>query len=240
MIKVKNLSKSFGKKQVLKDLSFTVNDGEVYGLLGQNAAGKTTTLRILSTLLKPTSGQVTIEGFDVVQSPLDVRKVVGFLPEEAGLYDRLTPRETLQYYGRLHKLNDEDLASRIDTLFGSLELEEFSNIKCSKLSKGTKQKVSIARCLIHDPHILFLDEPTANVDATSAYNIKRVALQRIKENRTIILSSHDLHQVSRLCNRVGIINDGKLLVEGTVDELKSEYAGEDLEEIYINIIQNSK
>ena len=235
MIKVQNLSKSFGKKQVLRDLSFTVYDGEVYGLLGQNSSGKTTTLRILSTLLKPTSGTGSIEGYDILKDPLFVRKSLGFLPEEAGLYDRLTPRETLTYYGKLHNLNGGELVDRVDFLISLLRLEEFANVKCSKLSKGTKQKVSIARCLVHNPPVLLLDELTSNIDTITAFNIKTIILDKLKRTHTIIISTHNMFEAERICDRAGLIYGGEIFVEGSIEELKDKFGEDTLEKVYIKV-----
>jgi len=240
MIDVYFISKSFGKKQVLNKVNFHIKQGEVYGLIGPNGAGKTTLIRILSTILKPNSGTATINNIDIIKDPLSIRKIVGILPEEVGLYDRLTPREILRYHGQLYDLDKEFIESQINTLFDKLELNEYADLRSSTLSKGTKQKVSIARTLIHDPLVLFLDEPTSGVDVLSAIGIKNIIFHRVMQNRTIILSTHNMTEVEKMCDRVGIINGGNIISEGTISELKNQTGEDELEDAFVRIIENNR
>ena len=241
MIELEGLTKTFpgpdGKpKAAVEDVTFSVNPGEVYGLLGPNGAGKTTTLRMLCTVLKPTAGFATVAGYDVVKQAAEVRRHIGFLSANTGVYDRMTAWEMVEYYGKLAGLGGEALKARMEHLFEQFQLTEYRNVVGGRLSTGNKQKVSIARALVHDPPVLIFDEPTAGLDVL----VQRVVIQRIAalkaEGKTILFSTHHFTEVQKLCDRVGIIARGRLLAQGTLAELKTEYANDDLEEIFFGLV----
>ena len=241
VIEVEGLRKTYhsGGEPVhaVQDLSFRAEPGMIFGLLGPNGAGKTTTLRIIATVLQPSAGTVRVAGHDVTADPLAVRRQIGFLSASTALYDRLTPRETLRYFGRLNGLTDAKLEARIDDLVGTLEMADFADRLCGLLSSGQKQKTSIARALVHDPPVLVFDEPTAALDVLVA----RALLDRIASlrdaRRTIILSTHIMSEVERLCDRVAIVHQGRLHAEGTVAELQARTGQPNLEEAFFALIR---
>jgi len=240
MIEVSFLSKSFpaagGPKVAVDELRFTVNPGEVFGLLGPNGAGKTTTLRMLCTVLKPTTGTATVAGYDVVDQPSEVRRHVGFLSANTGVYDRMTAWEMVEYYGRLHQLPPDVLRPRLETLFTTLQMNDFKHVFGGKMSTGMKQKVSIARALVNDPPVLIFDEPTAGLDVL----VQRAVLDSIKQLRgqgkTILFSTHIMREVEKLCDRVAIMAHGKIVACGTLEELRNEYKQPDLEELFFSLV----
>ena len=241
MIEVRDLSKWFqavdGTKVVAVDaLRFTVRPGEVFGLLGPNGAGKTTTLRMLCTVLKPTGGTATVAGFDVVEQPSEVRRHVGFLSANTGVYDRMTAWEMVEYYGQLNLIPPEVLQPRMDELFATLQMDSFRAVPGGKMSTGMKQKVSIARALVNDPPVLIFDEPTAGLDVL----VQRAVLDSIKQLRgrgkTIVFSTHIMREVEKLCDRVAIMSKGKIVVCGTLDELRQMYKQPDLEELFFSLV----
>jgi sodium transport system ATP-binding protein len=241
MIELEGLSKSFpgadGKpKPAVTDVSFTVNPGEVFGLLGPNGAGKTTTLRMLCTVLKPTAGFATVAGFDVVKQAAQVRRHIGFLSANTGVYDRMTAWEMVDYYGRLAGMSGPKLADRMDHLFDAFQMAEFKHVVGGRLSTGMRQKVSIARALVHDPPVLIFDEPTAGLDVL----VQRAVLQNIArlraEGKTILFSTHHFTEVQKLCDRVAIVAKGRLMAQGTLAELKAAHGSEDLEEIFFGLV----
>ena len=237
MIEVKMLTKSYGKKLAVDHINFEIKDGEIFGLLGPNAAGKTTTVRLLSTILKPDEGTATINGIDVVKNPRAVRESIGVLPEEVGLYDRLTPKEMLQYYGRLQGMENHLIKEKTEILFEKLELTEFASARNSTLSKGTKQKVSVARAFLHDPPVLFLDEPTAGIDVMSARAIKDMIQDAKKQGKTILFSTHVMPEAEKICDRIGIIDKGRIVATGTLSELKAMTNKKDLEDVFVRIVE---
>src|SRR6478672_1608285 len=240
MIEVCELSKSFsgpdGPKAAVAAIHFTVRPGEVFGLLGPNGAGKTTTLRMLCTVLKPTGGSATVAGYDVETQPSEVRRHVGFLSANTGVYDRMTAWEMVEYYGHLHDLPPELLQSRMNELFTTLQMHDFRDVTGSKMSTGMKQKVSIARALINDPPVLIFDEPTSGLDVL----VQRAVLDNIKQLRgrgkTILFSTHIMREVEKLCDRVAVMAKGKVVVCGTLDELRTLYKQDDLEELFFSLV----
>lgn len=239
MIEVKMLTKSYGKKLAVDHISFKINDGEIFGLLGPNAAGKTTTVRLLSTILKPDSGTAVINGMDVVENPRAVRKMIGALPEEVGLYDRLTPREMLQYYGRLQGMDKTSIIEGTKMLFEKLELADFADARNSTLSKGTKQKVSVARAFLHNPPVLFLDEPTAGIDVMSSRAIKDMIKRAKNQRKTILFSTHIMPEAEKICDRIAIIDKGRIIATGTLSELKSMTQKADLEDVFVRLVEEN-
>ncbi len=242
MIEAQSLTKIFrdkkrGEIRAVDNVSFRCQPGQIYGLLGANGAGKTTCLRLLATILQPTDGTARVAGFDINDQPEKVRASVGFLSTATALYGRLTARETVEYFGRLNGLNGGALKKRVDDLFQLLDVGEFSDRRCDKLSTGMKQKVSIARTLVHDPPVMIFDEPTVGLDVMTA----RVIVQFIRDCRargkTVIFSTHVMSEAEKLCDTIGIIHDGKLLTEGTLGELRARHSMQDLEEIFVKVVE---
>jgi sodium transport system ATP-binding protein len=235
MIIVKDLVKQFKTIRAVNDVSFEVNKGEIFGLLGPNGAGKTTTQRILSTILKPTTGTITIMGVNVVSDPVGARKIIGVITEERGLYDRLTCRETLWYYGRLYNMEDELIGKRIEQIVKMLEMEDYVDRRIEKLSKGMKQKIVIARAIIHDPPVLLFDEPTAGLDVLAARTVLQFINMSKKMNKIILYSTHIMFEAEDLCDRVAFISKGDIVARGTVDEVIGRH--ENLEKAFVKYMR---
>jgi sodium transport system ATP-binding protein len=241
MIEARGLSKRFqdkkrGEIRAVDNVSFTCQPGKIYGLLGANGAGKTTTLRMLATILEPTDGTAIVYGYDVVDDPEKVRANVGFLSTATALYPRLTAQELVEYFGRLNGLDEATLKKRVDDIFNRLEMNDFRDRRCDKLSTGMKQKTSIARTLVHDPPVMIFDEPTTGLDVMTARTIINFISDCRERGKAIIFSTHIMSEVERLCDSIGIIHDGKLLAEGTVSELRAKYAEHNIEEIIVKVI----
>ena len=240
MIEVRDLSKSFpgpnGPVSAVDGIRFSVHPGEVFGLLGPNGAGKTTTLRMLCTVLRPTGGTATVAGYDVIEQPSEVRRHVGFLSANTGVYDRMTAWEMVSYYGQLNLIEQDELRVRMDDLFETLQMNGFRDVPGAKMSTGMKQKVSIARALVNDPPVLIFDEPTSGLDIL----VQRAVLESIKQLRgrgkTIIFSTHVMREVEKLCDRVAIMSKGKILVCGTLDDLRQMHNEQDLEELFFALV----
>jgi len=242
MIEARSLTKVFqdkkrGAVRAVDVVSFRCEPGRIYGLLGANGAGKTTTLRMLATLLTPTSGSATVAGFDVTTQPEQARANLGFLSTATALYGRLTAREFVEYFGRLHGLGEEELHQRLEALFARLEMNEFRDRRCEKLSTGMKQKTSIARVLIHDPQVMIFDEPTIGLDVMAARTIVSFIRECRERGKTVIFSTHVMSEVEKLCDRIGIIHAGRLLAEGTLEELRARTGLGDLEDIFVHIAE---
>ncbi len=224
------------EKRAVDGLSFRVQSGHIYGLLGPNGAGKTTTLRLLSGLMAPTSGSASLGGFDVSTQPNDVKRVLGFLTANTGLYQRLTARELLVYFARLHRIEPDASAARAEELINWLGIGDFAALRCGALSTGQKQRVNIARALVADPPILIMDEPTLGLDVLS----NRIILEYIKRERdggkTIILSTHYLDEAEDMCDRIGLLHDGKLVAEGDLASLRLLAGEERLSNIFLKLI----
>jgi sodium transport system ATP-binding protein len=230
------LTKRFGGFTAVDQVSFTVGNGEVFGLLGPNGAGKTTTMRLLSTVLKPTSGTASVAGFDLLREPRKVRASIGVLPEDTGLYDRLTPREHLLYYGRLHGMARDSLRKRSDELLDVMELTDRANTKVGDFSKGMKQKVALLRAFIHDPPVLLLDEPTAGLDVMSARCIHAFVERFRREGKAIMISTHNMTEAQKICSRIAIIDHARIIAIGTVQELQAKTSQKDLESIFVQLV----
>ncbi|MCD4651417.1 MAG: ATP-binding cassette domain-containing protein [Candidatus Cloacimonetes bacterium] len=245
MIEVSNLTKEFKKKggetfAAVDGLSFTVNKGEIVALLGVNGAGKTTTLRMLSTVLKPTGGAATVEGYDIYSEPQKVRKNMGFLSGDTGLYARLTARETITYFGRLYDVPDAKITERIEEVAGFLSMEEFLDRKVDFLSTGMKQKVSIARSIVHDPPVMIFDEPTSGLDILTAKNIVSFVRKCRDDGKSVLFTTHIMREAERIADRVVMIHAGKLLTQGTLDELRAETDLNDLDDIFVYYVDKLK
>ena len=217
-------------------VSFEVGNGEVFGLLGPNGAGKTTTMRLLSTVLRPTSGTAFVSGYDLLREPQKVRASIGVLPEDSGLYDRLTAKEHLLYYGRLHGIPEDSLMKRSDELLEIMELTDRANTKVGDFSKGMKQKVALLRAFIHDPPVMLLDEPTAGLDVMSARSIHDFVERFRTEGKTIMISTHNMTEAQKICNRIAIIDHARVVAIGTVEELQTKTSQRDLENIFVQLV----
>ncbi len=241
MIETRGLTKVFrdkkrGEIRAVDNVSFVCKPGQIYGLLGANGAGKTTTLRMLATILEPTDGTAVVCGHDVVDDPQKVRTNVGFLSAATALYPRLTAQEMVEYFGRLNGLDDSTLKKRVDDIFRRLDMDSFRDRRCDKLSTGMKQKTSIARTLIHDPQVMIFDEPTIGLDIMTARTIIVFIRECRERGKTVIFSTHVMSEVEKLCDTIGIIQSGKLLAEGSLEELRARHNEADLEEIFVKIV----
>lgn len=226
-----------GRVHALRGLDLAVRPGEIYGLLGPNGAGKTTTLRILASLLAPTAGRARVAGIDVQADPLEVRRRIGFLSASTGLYPRLTARETLRYFGQLHGLEPARLEARISELIGSFGLADFADGRCEALSSGQRQKVSIARAVLHDPPVLILDEPTTGLDVMASGAMIEFIESRRAAGTCVLFSTHVLSEAERLCDRIGIVHGGRLLAAGTYEDLARDTGREWLDEIFVELVR---
>ena len=224
------------EKQAVDGLSFTVPKGYIYGLLGPNGAGKTTTLRMLSGLMSPTSGRAVLAGYNVATEPDGVKRVLGFLTANTGLYQRLSARELLVYFAKLHGLSSQAAAARADYMIDWLGIGTFAEIRCGALSTGQRQRVSIARALIADPQVLIMDEPTLGLDVISNRIILEYIRRERDEGKTIILSTHYLDEAESLCDKIGLLFDGKLVAEGNLAELQAVSGEAHLSDIFLKLI----
>ena len=241
MIEARALCKRFhdkkrGEIRAVDGVSLRCLPGKIYGLLGANGAGKTTTLRMLATILEPSDGTAVICGHDVIEQPEKVRASIGFLSTATALYPRLTAQELVEYFGRLNGLDEPTLKKRVDTIFDRLDMNDFRDRRCDKLSTGMKQKTSIARTLVHDPPVMIFDEPTLGLDIMTARTITDFIRECRDLGKTVIFSTHIMSEVEKLCDTVGIIHDGKLLTEGTLPQLRAKYGQQDLEEIFLEVV----
>jgi sodium transport system ATP-binding protein len=233
MIEIQDLSKSFGTVRALDGVSFKAGDGRITGLLGPNGAGKSTCLRILSTVLKPEAGTARVGGLDLAASPLEARRVLGVLPHSSGLYQQLTARENIEYYGRLHGLAEDALAARVDALIARLDLEAVADRKAKGFSQGERTKVALARSLVHDPQHLLLDEPTNGLDVMATRHLREWLRELRRQGRCVLLSSHVMQEVEALVDDLVIISAGRVTLTGTPAELAQRYPGQSLEEIFV-------
>lgn len=252
MIDVQNVTKTYKlNKQQKKELqtsassinavngvSFNCQPGRIFSLLGPNGAGKTTTLRMMSTIIKPTSGDINICNESVIQYPRKVRSKIGFLTGSTNLYDRLNPSETVEYFAKLHGMDNSTFQSRKDELFTKLGIHEFSKKRIGQMSTGMKQKVSIARSMIHDPDVVIFDEPTSGLDVITANNIIQLIRECKEANKTVIFSSHIMSEVDLLCDDLAIIDKGDLVYNDTMSSFRETYKDISLTEAFIQIVQN--
>lgn len=237
MLEINNLTKKFKNVAVVEDLSFRVKEGEVVGLLGENGAGKTTTLRMISTMLKISSGDIKVNDFDATKEAEKVRGQIGILfGGEVGLYDRLTGRENIRYFANLFGMSDDEANRRIDELASEFGMIEYINKRVGQFSRGMKQKISIARSIVHNPSVMLFDEPCTGLDVSSTRIVHDFIRKCQKQNKTILFSSHSMVEVEKLCDRVIIIHKGKLVENATVGELKEKYENEDLEDVFVSLI----
>jgi sodium transport system ATP-binding protein len=224
MIQVHRLTKTYedpdgGEVAAARDVTLTCNAGQIYGLLGPNGAGKTTTLRCLATILTPTSGTATIAGHDLVAEPQTVRRKIGFLSANTGLYARLTPRETLRFFGELHGMHGDALSRRVDEVLVLFDITSYADRPNDRLSTGMKQRVGLARAVVHDPPVLILDEPTSGLDPIVSRTVEQAVRTLKAAGKCVLFSTHLLAQAEEICDRIGVIGQGRVLAEGTIQEL---------------------
>jgi sodium transport system ATP-binding protein len=242
VIETRQLTKVFrdrkrGEVRAVEDINLRCEPGRIYALLGANGAGKTTTLRMLATLLKPSSGTASVAGCDIVREPQKVRARIGFLSAGIALYGRLTARETVEYFGRLHGVEEALLQARLREMFTALGMGDFADRHCDKLSTGMKQKGSITRAPIRDPPVMIFDEPTVGLDVMTARTILQFIRDCRQKGKTVIFSTHVMSEVEKLGDRIGIIDRGRLLLDGTLAELRAQYGITDLEEIFVCAVE---
>ncbi|CDM69813.1 ATP-binding transport protein NatA [Clostridium bornimense] len=237
MLEVKNLSKKFKAFTAVDDISFEVNPGEIVGLLGENGAGKTTTMRVIATMMTPSNGDVKVNNFTITKDPDKVRKNLGVLfGGDVGLYDRLTARENIAYFAELNGLSKVETEERIRYLAKACQITDFMDKKAKGFSRGMRQKVSIARSIVHDPKVMLFDEPTTGLDISAARSIHDFIRQCKKEGKAILLSSHSMYEIEKLCDRVIMMHKGKVIESGTLDDIREKYNNSDLEEVFVSLI----
>lgn len=239
-IAVDHVCRYYGDVRAVDDVSFTVAPGEVVGLLGPNGAGKTTTLRMLATLIAPDSGTVEVAGHDAVTSPLSVRASLGYQTGDTGLYNRLTPPEFLRYFGRLNNIPKQQLEARITELIDRFEMHEFAARLCGNLSTGQKQRVSVARTLLHDPPVVVLDEPTSGLDLVSSQFLLDTMRGLADAGRAVLFSTHIMGEVELICDRVVLLHRGVVIASGTVDELVAATGTANLARAFLALVANEE
>ncbi len=245
VIRASDLKKHFhdskrGVVRAVDGVSLECNQGEVFGILGANGAGKTTLLRMLSTILKPTSGTATIAGWSITEQPDKVRSSIGFMSTTTGLYARLTAREMISYIGSLYGMSGRELKAKVDEEISLLQITEFQDRLCDKLSTGQKQRVSLARTVLHDPQVLFFDEPTAGLDVVASKTIMEFIEQKRDQGKTIVFSTHIMSEAERLCNRIAVIHNGKVAAVGTFGELREMTGEERLDHVFLKLIERAE
>lgn len=241
MVRTESLSKTFpdpkrGDVRAVIDASFEAKPGHIVGLLGKNGAGKSTLLRMLSTVLTPTGGRALVNDFDVVTHPTEVRRSIGFMSTSTALYGRMNPRETLMYFGELYGLRGSELKARVEDLIDRLEIGSYAEGLCDKLSTGQKQRVNIARTLLHDPQVLFFDEPTSGLDIVMSQDVMRFVEDERDRGKTIIYCTHIMSEVERLADYIVCIHEGTLMGQGTTKDLMAATGENSLEKAFLKTI----
>jgi ABC-2 type transport system ATP-binding protein len=224
MIEIKGLTKMYDNVHGINGIDLTIDSGVSLGLLGRNGAGKTTLVRTLIGLLKPDAGVASINGIDVVADPVSVRKLIGYLPEVFGLYNDMTVYGILDYTARLHRIERDDRADRIEYLLDRLELTEIKGMKAGSLSKGLRQKVGFARALVNDPQVIFLDEPTSGLDPIASRGIEGLVAELKEDGKTLLITSHILPEAEKMCDSVALIKEGRLVASGNLGDIKRKYS----------------
>lgn len=236
-VDAKNLVKQFGNIRALDQLTFHIKPGEIYGLIGPNGAGKTTALRIVSTLILPTSGTINVFNLDVINQAAEVRKVISYLPEEAGAYPNLSGWEYLEFMAKFNTKNSSEIKQTINEAAQICGLGERLKDKAKTYSKGMKRRLLVARALMTKPKLAVLDEPASGLDVLHAYYVREIIKRYVKDHGvTVLLSSHNMLEVEYLCNRVALLNKGKIIVEGKPNELKQQYNSQNLEEVFAKVV----
>jgi sodium transport system ATP-binding protein len=233
-VKVDRLEKALGKNHVLRGISFEASSGEIFGLLGPNGAGKTTTLRVICTLLAPDAGSVEVLGFNTRTAPQEIRRRVGVVTAEIGIYPRLSARENISYFAELSGVLDGEVKRKVDAVIERLDMRDFANQRAESLSSGQKQKVAIARAIVHDPPVLMFDEPTSNLDVLASREIRQFMVESKGRGKCVIFSTHVLHDAERLCDRVTIIHRGQVVASGSTAEVRGNSV--DLEDSFLQLV----
>ena len=233
-VKVDRLEKTLGTNKVLRGISLQAESGEIFGLLGPNGAGKTTTLRIICTLLAPDAGSVDVLGFDTRTAPEEVRRRIGVVTADIGVYPRLSARENITYFAELSGVRDSELSSRVNAVIDRLDMAAFANQRAESLSSGQKQKVAIARAIVHDPEVLMFDEPTSNLDVLASREIREFMVESRDRGKCVIFSTHVLHDAERLCDRVTILHEGSVVATGSTAEVRGTHR--DLEDAFLELV----
>jgi sodium transport system ATP-binding protein len=233
-VSVERLEKTLGKNNVLRGISFQAQSGEIFGLLGPNGAGKTTTLRIISTLLTPDAGSVEVLGYDTLRAPEQVRRRIGVVTADIGAYPRLSARENIAYFAQLSEVPDLELKRRIDAVVERLDISSFADQRAESLSSGQKQKVAIARAIVHDPEVLMFDEPTSNLDVLASREVREFMVESKGRGKCVIFSTHVMHDAERLCDRITILHQGQVVASGPTAEVRGNRA--ELEDAFLEIV----
>jgi sodium transport system ATP-binding protein len=236
VIKVRNLHKSFGKVKAVQGVSFEARDGEITGLLGPNGAGKTTTLRMLYSLLPPDEGEIRIDGLDPARDAMAIKRTLGVVPDSRGLYTRLSARENISYYGRLHGMSDKKIRSRIDELVETLDMQDFIDRRTEGFSQGQRVKVAIARAMVHQPQTVLMDEPSNGLDVMSTRALREYIRGLRANGQSVVLSTHIMQEVAALCDRIVIIAKGKVAADGTAEELMDRSGKSTIEDAFVALI----
>ncbi|RLG52067.1 MAG: hypothetical protein DRN96_03720 [Thermoproteota archaeon] len=234
-IEVMGITKYYGELKALDEVSFKVREGVVFGLLGPNGAGKTTLLRILTTLLKPSAGTARVAGYDILKQPMEVRRRIGYLPEDTGIYPRMTPVEFLLYYARLYGMSYEDAVERIDHYLDMFNLVDKRDVIADKLSKGMRRKLAIIRALLFDPPVLIMDEPTTGLDVVSAREVRELIREKAARGKTVILSTHNMYEAEELCRELALIHKGRIVEVGEMREVLEKRGEKRLEDVFMQL-----
>jgi sodium transport system ATP-binding protein len=233
-VAVERLEKTLGKNKVLRGISFRAQPGEIFGLLGPNGAGKTTTLRLISTLLSPDSGTVEVLGFDTRKAPEEVRRRIGVVTADIGVYPRLSARENITYFAQLSEVRDSELKRRVDAVIERLDIHSFADQRAESLSSGQKQKLAIARAIVHDPSVLMFDEPTSNLDVLASREVREFMVESKDRGKCVIFSTHVLHDAERLCDRITILHEGQVVASGPTAEVRG--GKPELEDAFLDLV----
>jgi sodium transport system ATP-binding protein len=236
-VSVDRLEKTLGSNKVLRGISFEAQAGEIFGLLGPNGAGKTTTLRIICTLLAPDAGTVEVLGFGTTTAPNEVRRRIGVVTADIGVYPRLSARENIEYFARLCGLEGAELIRKVDGVVERLDMGSFARQRAESLSSGQKQKVAIARAIVHDPDVLMFDEPTSNLDVLASKEVREFMVEVKGRGKCVIFSTHVMHDAERLCDRMTIVHQGRVVASGPTDEVRGSQR--DLESAFLALVEAS-
>ena len=235
-VAVERLEKTLGKNRVLQGISFEAKPGEIFGLLGPNGAGKTTTLRIICTLLSRDAGTVKVEGFDTTTEPQEVRRRIGVVTADIGVYPRLSARENIEYFAKLCGLMDGELTHKVDAVIERLDMGSFAKQRAESLSSGQKQKVAIARAIVHDPEVLMFDEPTSNLDVLASKEVREFMVEAKGRGKCVIFSTHVMHDAERLCDRMAILHHGLIVASGPTEQVRG--TERDLESAFLALVES--
>lgn len=232
---IENITKKFEDVTAVDGLSLVVDKGELFGLLGPNGAGKTTTINILCGLLEPTTGSVKVGGYDVLKKPGKIKELIGVSPQETAVYPHLTGKENIELFANLHAMPKKKLRRNVDELLQKLSLRDHAKRKAGKYSGGMMRRINLAMALVHDPEVAFLDEPTVGMDPQSRRAVWDFIRELGKQNKTVLLTTHYMEEAEELCERVGIIDNGKLIALGTPQQLKKQFKAKNLEEVFLQL-----